>query len=88
MEDYLPSAVLLRPKTALVRDPLEVCWETGRWSPDIPDDDLPNGAEHFVDLKKWRATLKYFKGYTCGPNLFSLAFFRWLKDIENREGIK
>jgi asparagine synthase (glutamine-hydrolysing) len=87
MRNLLPPAVLSRPKTPLVGDPLEVCAKTGKWAPNALEC-LPPSFSRFVDIPKWRATLKHSQGYTSGPNLFLLAFVRWLKDIENEEGIE
>jgi asparagine synthase (glutamine-hydrolysing) len=87
LQKYLPDAVLTRPKTPLAADPLEACIETRRWAPHAPHA-LLAGTEEFVELEKWKEALKYSKGCTSGPNLFPLALFEWLKDIENREGIK
>ncbi len=87
MREFLPTEVLNRPKTPLLADPLEACLQTGEGLPKAPEPP-PATMRNFVDMDKWRATLKYSKGYTSGPNLFSLAFLRWLKDVENEEGIK
>ena len=87
MKDLLPAAVLNRPKTPLAGDPLESCIETGKWTPTLPDRP-PFIVRSFIDWEKWKATLKYSKGCTSGPNLFPLALLDWLKDVENGEGIK
>ncbi len=82
MQGLLPRAVLNRPKTPLVGDPLEACANAGSWAPNLPDC-LPPRIKDYVDFKKWRTTSRYSQGYTSGPNLFLLALVSWLKDIEN-----
>jgi hypothetical protein len=87
LKNFLPNAVLNRPKTPLAADPLEVSIETGRWIPSAPDSP-PAALRSFLDWEEWRASLKYSKGCTSVPNLFPLALLDWLKDVENGEGIK
>ncbi len=87
MQDYLPDSILKRPKTPMLEDPLEQCFKVGHWS--LPSlDDPPTAIHRFIAWKKWTTTLESAKGLTSGPNLFALAFVRWLKDVENAHRIE
>jgi asparagine synthase (glutamine-hydrolysing) len=87
MVGYLPESILKRPKTPLLKDPLETCLETGKWSPILPENP-PTVIHEFVNWQQWIETLKYSKGYGYSPNFFPLAFAGWLKDVENAHWIK
>jgi asparagine synthase (glutamine-hydrolysing) len=87
MHGYLPDAILQRPKTPMLEDPLEVCLASGRWSPRIPDDP-PSAIHQFVDWHRWIATLGSPKGLTVGSNLFPLVLVSWLKVVENAHRIE
>ena len=82
MMGHLPEAILKRPKTPLVQDPLEVCLESGKWSP-IPLREPTPAIHGFVNWQRWIETLKYTKGYGYALNFSPLALARWLKDVEN-----
>ena len=87
LRNYLPEAVLNRPKTPLVEDPLVSSIATGKWTPKIPDRPFA-GAERFIDWSKWKAVLKYSKDCTSPEALLPFALVMWLKDIENADRIQ
>ena len=87
LEGYLPEAVLHRPKTPLVADPLDACLNSGKWTPNPPADP-PAIMRRFIQWDTWRAALKYSKDSTSTALLHPLALYAWLKDIENEEGIQ
>lgn len=82
MQGDLPEAILTRLKTPLLRDPLEVCWGNGTWSPETSAKP-PAVIHRFIVWEKFVETLKYSKGYSYTRILFPLAFLRWVKDVEN-----
>jgi asparagine synthase (glutamine-hydrolysing) len=84
MKEYLPDDILQRPKTPLLRDPLEACVEKGIWNPRALGSNEPSERIHeFVNWKQCVATLESSKGCKIGTNLFALVLERWLKDVEN-----
>jgi asparagine synthase (glutamine-hydrolysing) len=87
MKGGLPYEVLVRPKTPLLEDPLEACWQRGGWRP-TPEKNPPKTIHEFVDWERWLATLKSSKGYFHYEYLFPLSFSLWLKDIEKEGGIQ
>ncbi len=87
MQGYLPDAILQRPKTPMLEDPLEVCLASGRWSPLISGAP-PSAIHQFVNWHQWIATLDSPKGLTVGSNLFPLVLVNWLKVVENAHGIE
>jgi asparagine synthase (glutamine-hydrolysing) len=82
LKGYLPEDILERPKTPLVRDPLEVCLEGGRW-PTKWRGEPPTRINGYINWQQWIETLESSKGYNPGAALYALAFGRWLKDVEN-----
>jgi asparagine synthase (glutamine-hydrolysing) len=82
MQPYLPAAIVRRPKTALVRDPVEAAQTERGWRPEYqksPSDQI----QSFVNWSSWNETLKSAKGLLSWDNLRPPALECWLKDIEN-----
>jgi len=80
--DYLPEAIVRRPKTTLVRDPLEAAQTDRNWRPRCP----PNPSAHvqsFVNWSSWNETLISAKGLLSWDNLRPLSLEYWFKDVEN-----
>ena len=87
MRDALPTALLERPKTPLVRDPLEVCAEQREWIDKLPREP-PDGVKKFVNWDKWCETLYHSKGSLSWMILRPASLLHWLKAVENDRGIK
>ena len=87
MKGGLPDKILVRPKTPLLEDPLEVCWRRSGWRP-IPEKNPPKMIHEFVEWESWLATLESSKGYLYYEYLYPLSFSLWLKAIENAGGIQ
>jgi asparagine synthase (glutamine-hydrolysing) len=87
MKGRLPNKVLLRPKTPLLENPLEACWQRGGWRPN-PEKTPPKMIHEFVNWERWLATLESSKGYFRCEYLYPLSFSRWLKAIETAGGIQ
>jgi asparagine synthase (glutamine-hydrolysing) len=82
MQPYLPSAIVRRPKTTLVRDPVEAAQMDRGWRPEYqksPSDQI----QSFVNWPLWCETLNSAKGLLSWDNLRPPALECWLKDIEN-----
>jgi asparagine synthase (glutamine-hydrolysing) len=86
MKGRLPQAVLQRPKTLLLMDPLEVCQKRHKWMPAASQ--APRGIMPYVNWLKYIETLEQFKGYLSGEILCPMALAQWLKDVENGVGIQ
>jgi len=84
MKDSLPDEVLVRPKTPLLEDPLDVCWKRDGWRPN-PEKNSPKMVHEFVKWKSWLATLEHATGYVSYECLYLLSFTLWLKVVE-KEG--
>jgi asparagine synthase (glutamine-hydrolysing) len=81
-QPYLPRAIIQRPKTTLVRDPVEAAQTKRGWRPD--NQRRPSAQmESFVNWSSWNETLESAKGLLSWDNLRPPALERWLKDIEN-----
>jgi len=87
MKGELPDKILSRPKTPLLEDPLEACWQRGEWRP-TPEKSPPELIHEFVDWERWLATLENAKGYFHYEYLLPLSFSLWLKAIEKEGWIK
>jgi asparagine synthase (glutamine-hydrolysing) len=87
MRGLLPSAILSRPKTPMLQDPLDACREKALWKPEVPHKP-PDGIHQYVNWEMWSATLESTKGFldwgNAGPYLLAL----WLKGIENEKVIQ
>ena len=82
LQDYLPETIIQRPKTTLVRDPLEAAQTDRGWRPEYPKG--PSGLiQSFVNWSSWHETLMSAKGSISWDNLRPLALEYWFKDIEN-----
>jgi asparagine synthase (glutamine-hydrolysing) len=82
LRDYLPKAIVERPKTTLVRDPLEAAQTDRDWRPRR----LANPSvqvQSFVNWSRWNETLMSAKGLLSWDNLRPLSLEYWFKDIEN-----
>ncbi|HYW65093.1 MAG TPA: asparagine synthase-related protein [Candidatus Dormibacteraeota bacterium] len=86
MNGCLPDAVLQRPKTPLVMDPLEACQQKLDWTPVTSEP--PEGILQYVNWPKYIETLEQVKGSLSLEILCPISLAHWLKDIENGEGIK
>jgi len=86
MKGYLPDAVLHRPKTPLVMDPLEACQQKQAWTPVTSEP--PEGILPYVNWMKYIETLEQVKGSLSLEILCPVSLAHWLKDIENGGGIK
>ena len=87
MKGPLPENVLARPKSPLLEDPLEACWQRDGWRPN-PDKNPPKLVHEFVKWEHWLATLEDPKGYFHYEYLYPLSFSLWLKSIEKEGGIQ
>jgi asparagine synthase (glutamine-hydrolysing) len=87
LRGHLPDVVVDRPKTPLVRDPLEAVIARGHWTPTVPDRP-PSIVERFLVWDTWKSALKYSKDCTSGAILFPLTLAEWLKDVENGQAIQ
>jgi len=86
MKGHLPDAVLQRPKTPLVVDPLEVCLQKQAWA--AATFEPPKGILPYVNWMKYIETLEQVKGSLRLEILGPISLAHWLKDIENGVGIK
>ena len=87
MKGGLPDKVLVRPKSPLLEDPLELCWQRAGWRPDR--ETKPSKMAHeFVNWESWLATLENSRGYFRYEYLYPLSFSLWLKVIEKEGGIQ
>jgi len=86
MTGRLPQAVLQRPKTLLLMDPLEVCQKRHSWTPAASQ--APRGIVPYVNWSKYIETLEQFRGSLSGEILCPMALAQWLKDVENGVGIQ
>ncbi len=87
MKGGLPDKVVRRPKTPLLEDPLELCWQREGWRSDGATK-TPKMAHEFVKWDIWLATLENSKGYFRYEYLYPLSFSLWLKAIEKEGGIQ
>ncbi len=87
MSVALPAILLERPKTPLVRDPLEICAEQRDWMERLPKE-APAGVKEFVKWDKWCETLYHSKGSLSWMILRPASLFHWLKAVENRRRIQ
>jgi asparagine synthase (glutamine-hydrolysing) len=82
MQPYLPKAIVQRPKTTLVRDPVEAAQTDRGWRPEYQKSPSSQ-IQSFVNWSSWSETLKSAKGLLSWDNLRPPALECWLKDIEN-----
>jgi len=87
MANKLPDAVVQRPKTPLVDDPLSHCELPAGWAADVSLDHRGR-LEMFVNWDKWCETLSGPKGSLSWLSLRPVSLLYWLKAVENRMGIK
>jgi len=87
MEGLLPLTVLHRPKSPLIRDPLEVIVSEGRWRPEPPSNPV-DAVHRFVKWQKYYATLEMLKGSKKVGDFRPLQLAHWLKDVEMGGGVK
>lgn len=86
MRGRLPDAVLQRPKTVLLMDPLEACQKKLSWTPATIRS--PRGILPYVNWPKYIETLEQLKGSLNWGILCPMALAHWLKDVENGGGIQ
>ena len=87
MRGQLPDTVLLRKKTPLQADPLQVFEKERRWSPPLLTN--PGGLlREFVDWEKLSATLSADTCLPAGVNLRPISLIHWLKGVEKVEWIQ
>jgi asparagine synthase (glutamine-hydrolysing) len=86
MKSALPQAVLERPKSPLVRDPVEVCAGQREWIACLPKK-APKCLKEFVNWDKWWETLERSKHLTWRI-LRPVNLLYWLKAVENDYRIK
>jgi asparagine synthase (glutamine-hydrolysing) len=82
MQHYLPKAIVKRPKTTLVRDPVEAAQTERGWRPEYRKSASAQ-VQSFVNWSSWYETLNPAKGLLSWDNLRPLSLEYWLKDIEN-----
>jgi asparagine synthase (glutamine-hydrolysing) len=83
MKDLLPQTILERPKTPLLKHPVEAIDGEGEWLKDIPQVN-PGQIESFVNWPKWCETFYQSKGSLRWTILRPASLFHWLKAVENR----
>jgi len=86
MKGRLPDAVLQRPKTPLVMDPLKACQQKQAWTPAVPIP--PKAILPYVNWTKYIETLEHVTGSLSLEILCPISLAHWLKDVENGKGIK
>jgi asparagine synthase (glutamine-hydrolysing) len=82
LRDYLPKTIAQRPKTTLVRDPLEAAQKDRGWRP-VHLRNPSVQVQAFVNWSSWNETLMSAKGLLSWDNLRPLSLEYWFKDIEN-----
>jgi asparagine synthase (glutamine-hydrolysing) len=82
MQHYLPKAIVRRPKTTLVRDPVEAAQTDRGWRPEYQKSPSAQ-VRSFVNWSSWYETLNPAKGLLSWDNLRPLSLEYWLKGIEN-----
>jgi asparagine synthase (glutamine-hydrolysing) len=87
MRNDLPDEVRNRPKTPMIRDPLEACLESGRWLP-AQFEFLPPAVHSYIDWQKWFATFQDVRGFSFGAKFAPPALVSWLIDVDNARGIE
>jgi len=87
MKNTLPSTVVERPKTPLLKDPMELCANYREWISDLPQK-APEALEKFVNWGKWWETFHHSKGSLSWTILRPVSLLYWLKAVENGKGIK
>ena len=87
MRGALPLAVTERPKTPLVKDPLEVCAVHWEWASDLPKE-APESLGKFVNWTKWCETSGLFQGSLNWSILRPVSLLYWLKAVENKKRIQ
>lgn len=87
MKDFLPRAVLERPKSPLAADPLKACAEKEEWVSRLPQD-APGSLKRFVNWHKWCETFYRSKGSLSWIILRPVSLLYWLKAVENGKRIK
>jgi hypothetical protein len=85
MRGLLPGAIIDRPKTPLVDDPLDVSLEKGLWHPE-PLESVSELVGWFVLPDKWFATLSRAKCYRSVTLIAPFALARWFKDVSFEAG--
>ena len=81
MRGRLPDKVVGRPKSPLLENPLEICWQREGWRPSVAENP-PKQIHEFINWESWLATLGRSKGYFHYEYLYPLSFSLWLKSIE------
>jgi asparagine synthase (glutamine-hydrolysing) len=87
MRNDLPDEVRKRPKTPMIKDPLEACLESGRWSLQQPEN-LPPAIHNYIDCEKWLTTFRDANRFNSGAKFAPLALALWLIDVDNAGGIE
>jgi asparagine synthase (glutamine-hydrolysing) len=83
MKHALPPAVVERPKTPLLVNPIECCEKEPEWISSLPER-APGQIEQFVNWSKWCETLYSSKGSLRWTVIRPIGLFRWLKAVENK----
>jgi asparagine synthase (glutamine-hydrolysing) len=81
MRGRVPDKVLGRPKSPLLENPLEICWQRHEWRPSVAENP-PKQIHEFINWENWLATLGSSKGYFHYEYLYPLSLSLWLKGIE------
>ena len=87
MRGRLPDAVVHRPKTPLIDDPLCHCTLPVGWPDEVPSS-VRRRLETFVNWDKWCETLSGTKGSLSWLGLRPISLSYWLKAVENQMGIE
>jgi len=87
MKNSLPRAVVDRPKTPLLREPLEVFAERREWISKLPKE-APESLKKFVNWGKWCETFYHSKGSLSWTILRPVNLLYWLKAVENKKWIQ
>jgi asparagine synthase (glutamine-hydrolysing) len=83
MKDLLPQTILERPKTPLLKHPIEAVNGDVEWLRGLPQIS-PGRIESFVNWTKWCETFYQSKGSLRWTILRPASLFHWLKAVENR----
>jgi len=87
MKTRLPDAVIHRPKTPLLHDPLGHSSLPSGW-PERLGDSGTESLERFVNWQKWCETLREPEGSLSWHSLRPISLLLWLKAVEFRMGFK
>jgi asparagine synthase (glutamine-hydrolysing) len=86
MRALLPASVVERPKTPLLREPVELCADRREWITKLPEE-APKALHEFVNWSKWCETFHHSKGSLNWRILRPVNLLYWMKAVENSRGI-